>query len=270
MAKIKQWYDGFRFHAKSEAVYNPVSLASFFLGGGEFHNYWFATGTPTFLLDLVKRTNFDFEERLSKPVPELAFSAFEVDKLNPLTLLVQTGYLTIRDAFEQFGLINYNLTFPNLEVKYSFETYLLEAYTQHDKTELQQLARQMAVSVMQGQVDDFMEMIQTFFARIPYDLHLKYEKYYQTIFYTLFVLLGVSIEAEARTNKGRIDAVATYGDWCYIFEFKLQDTAENALGQIETTHYYQKYRDCGRNIVLIGAAFDAEKGELTQWVTKRL
>ena len=110
-----------------------------------------------------------------------------------------------------------------------------------------------------------MESLKAFLAAIPYDIQLKDEKYYQTIFYTLFLLLGVYIEAEARTNKGRIDAVAACGNWVYIFEFKLNQDAKAAMNQIRQKEYYQKYSQSGKNIILIGANFDFAQRQITDW-----
>lgn len=103
LAQIKSWYDGYRFHANSETVYNPVSLANFFIKHCEFSNYWFSTGTPSFLIELIKQTDFDFERALTKPVSSVAFEAYEIDKIEPLALLLQTGYLTIKDSFQDFN-----------------------------------------------------------------------------------------------------------------------------------------------------------------------
>ena len=122
--KIKEWYNGYRFHRNAKTVYNPVSLAKFFESGGEFNNYWFSTGTPSFLLELIRKNHFNFEDVLSNPVSSFVFDAYEIGKLNPLTLLLQTGYLTIDKAVERYGDTTYMLRFPNLEVKGSFEAYL--------------------------------------------------------------------------------------------------------------------------------------------------
>ncbi len=126
LAEIKRWYDGFRFEENSESVYNPVSLASFFLNGGKFNNYWFATGTPSFLIQLIKEQHFDFEKVLNKPVSNMDFSAYEVDNLYLLPLLFQTGYLTINHAQYNDGLTMFYLDFPNIEVKVAFDTYLIK------------------------------------------------------------------------------------------------------------------------------------------------
>ena len=105
LAEIKAWYDGYRFEEDAESVYNPVSLARFFEQGGKFKNYWFETGTPSFLMELVKKTRFNFDDVLSKPVSSMAFNAFEIDKIDPLTLLLQTGYLTIKSMVKKIQYV---------------------------------------------------------------------------------------------------------------------------------------------------------------------
>ena len=265
LQKIKDWYDGYRFHAGAESVYNPVSLASFFLSGGEFNNYWFSTGTPSFLIELIRKQHFSFEEVLSKPVSGIAFSAYEVDRVDPLPLLLQTGYLTIRDAFEDFGMTFYNLAFPNFEVRSAFDTYLLNAYTGISKEALEGTSARLARNVRSGDVDAFMDDMRGFFASIPYDIQLHDEKYYQTVFFLLFLMLGVYIVTESRTGNGRIDAVAACGEWIYIFEFKLDRTADIALEQIKDKEYFLKYRHSGKRIILIGANFDTQKRQLAEW-----
>ncbi len=268
--KIKNWYNGYRFHAKADTVYNPVSIASFFSKNGEFNNYWFSTGTPTFLLNVIRDTDFDFENALTHPVSGLAFAAYEIDKIEPLALLLQTGYLTIKSAFEDFGVTFYHLDFPNFEVRSAFDTYLMNAYTTVSKDELEGVAVTLARYVRSGDIDGFMQNLQKFFATIPYDIQIKQEKYYQTIFFLLFLMLGVYIEAEARTNRGRIDAVASCGEWVYIFEFKLNQTAETALSQIRDKEYFKKYQNSGKSIVLIGANFDTESRQLSDWKHEEL
>ncbi len=265
LGKIKRWYDGFCFEENSESVYNPVSLASFFLNDGKFSNYWFATGTTSFLLELVKRQNFDFEKLLKEPVTEIAFSAYEVDNLQVLPLLLQTGYLTIRSAKCLDDQTLFYLDFPNLEVKNAFETYLLNAYMGIEAGTIKGEFIKLKDFVKKGDVDGFMNCLQSLFASIPYSIQVRDEKYYQTIFFQIFQFLGIDTTAEAQTNNGRIDAVVSCGDWVYIFEFKLDTSAEIALEQIKDRQYYQKYQFIGKKIVLVGANFDFEKRQLCNW-----
>ncbi len=265
LAKIKNWYDGYRFHANGDSVYNPVSLALFFMNGGEFDNYWFDTGTPSFLLELIKKTQFDFENILSRPVSGMAFKAFEIDQINPLALLLQTGYLTIKDSFQDFGATFYQLGFPNFEVRSAFDTYLLNAYTSIPKDNLEMLGLSLARHVRNGQVDGFMNDLKSFLKKIPYGIQLSEEKYYQTIIFLVFLLLGIHIEAESQTSDGRIDAVAICGDWVYLFEFKLNKSADIALDQIMSKEYFHKYLHTGKRTIVIGANLDFASRQMSDW-----
>lgn len=265
LREIKNWYNGYRFEEQAETVYNPVSLASFFSDGFKFKNYWFSTGTPSFLLELIKKKNFDFEDALTRPVSGIAFAAYEVDRIEPLALLLQTGYLTIKSSFVDFGATFYHLDFPNFEVRSAFDTYLLNAYTSITKDELEGIAVGLARHVRSGNTEGIMKDFKVFLAAIPYDIQLSNEKYYQTIFFLLFLMLGVYIEAESRTNDGRIDAVAMCGEWIYLFEFKINRNAECALDQIKEKEYFRKYQHSGKRIILVGANLNMETRQLDDW-----
>lgn len=265
LPEIKTWYDGYRFEEKSETVYNPVSLAQFFINSCKFNNYWFSTGTPSFLMELIKKTNFDFEKALTQPVSGIAFEAFEIDKIEPLALLLQTGYLTIKDTFREFNSTFYHLNFPNYEVRSSFDTYLLNAYTNIPKDDLEMVAVSLARHVRNGNVDGFMNDLKSFLKKIPYGIQLPEEKYYQTIIFLVFLLLGIHVDAESQTSDGRIDAVAAYGDWIYLFEFKLNQSAEVAFDQIMRKEYFHKYLHTGKRTVIIGVNMDSEKRQITDW-----
>ncbi len=265
LGEMKQWYNGYRFEENAATVYNPVSIAQFFRNGGKFDNYWFATGTPTFLLELAKKSRFDFENALTQPVSRIVFDSYEIDNLDVLALLFQTGYLTIKGTEEEFGRTFYRLGFPNYEVEEAFNTYLLSHYTTISREQVDNVCVTLAQQVRSGDLESFMKVLKNFFARIPYDLHLKNEKYYQTIYFTLFLMLGLYIEAESRTNDGRIDAVASCGEWLYLFEFKLDKNAEIALEQIREKEYFQKYLHSGKRIVLVGVNFNSETGQIDDW-----
>jgi hypothetical protein len=265
LQEIKTWYDGYRFEENSPSVYNPVSIANFFLKRYKFNNYWFDTGTPSFLLELIKRTQFDFENILSRPVSGMAFKAFEIEQINPLPILLQTGYLTIKDSFQDFGSTFYQLDFPNFEVRSAFDTYLLNAYTSIPKDDLEMLGLSLAQHVRNGNVDGFMNDLKSFLKKIPYGIQLAEEKYYQTIIFLVFLLLGIHIEAESQTSDGRIDAVAICGDWVYLFEFKLNQSAEIAFDQIMRKEYFHKYLHTGKRTIAIGANLDFATRQMTAW-----
>ena len=263
--RIKDWYNGYRFHKNAQTVYNPVSLAYFFESGGEFNNYWFSTGTPTFLLELIRKQKFDLEKALGAPVSAFAFSAYEIDNLNPLTLLLQTGYLTIDKAVERYGDTTYQLRFPNLEVKGSFDVYLAGYCSGLHVNQIKDSVYILADKVSEGDVDGFLETMKVFFAKVPYDIHLKDENNFQMLFYLVFMLLGISIIAESKTNNGRIDAVAANDDFVFVFEFKLNKSDRIALQQIKDRDYYRQYMNSGKKIFLIGVNFDKDSGQIDSW-----
>ncbi len=265
LPEIKQWYDGYRFHAKAESVYNPVSLAQFFMNDAEFNNYWFSTGTPSFLVELTKKADFNFEKTLSEPVMGLAFNAFEIDKIDPLALLLQTGYLTIKSSFVDLGETLYYLDFPNREVKSAFETYLISDYASIPQETVGANVFKMVKAIKARDINLFMELLKTFFAAVQYDVATDTEGRFQLLFYSVFLLIGVRVEAESRTNNGRIDAVICDGDHVYIFEFKINQTAGIALDQIREKEYFRKYQHSGRKIILVGANFDTVSRQITDW-----
>ena len=269
-AEIKSWYNGYRFHKNSKSVYNPVSLAQFFESGGEFNNYWFATGTPSFLMDLTKKTEFDFRSVIGgDSVPEIAFSAFEIDNIDPLTLLLQTGYLTIKGTEQKFGETWYFLDFPNKEVTTAFSAYILNSYAAKPQTVGVRFAAEFATSLLNNDLKKLRKALEIFFAGIPYDVHKKQESTFQGIFFSLFRLLGVYVEAESTTNDGRIDAVVQTPKAVYIFEFKL-DNDPTALEQIKEKEYFKKYQLDKREIYIVGVNFDSVKGNLVGWEEEKV
>ena len=270
--EIKRWYNGYRFEKNAKTVYNPVSLAQFFKSGGEFNNYWFATGTPTFLLDLIMKSKFDFSLSLGRPVSKSFFDAFEVTDLDPMVMLFQTGYLTIDRAEQRLVpytkkvITEYYLHFPNMEVEESFNDSLLTYCTNVKKRDTQELMLNLVTAVGACDVDSFIRLFQSIFAGIPYLIHVKDEHYYQTVFYVVCDLLKLMVQAEVCTGDGRIDMMVSAGEWIYVIEFKLNKTAEKAMTQIENKEYALKYIKENKRIMLIGVNFDFNTGNITDWL----
>ena len=269
LPKIKVWYDGYKFHEEAQNVYNPVSLAEFFQKRFKFDNYWFSTGTPSFLMELVKKTRFDFSDVLSKPVSSMAFNAFEIDRIDPLTLLLQTGYLTIKSMVQKYNMPWYWLDFPNREVSFSFNTSLVNAYAGKSDNFITNFNEQLAESMETGNVKQLRKTMEVFCAGISYDVHHKSESNFQNIFFALFRLLGYYIKAESQTNDGRIDAVAETDKYVFIFEFKL-DSDDSALAQIKDKKYYRQYELSRKKIFLNGVAFDTRTGQISDWQTEEI
>ncbi len=265
LAKIKYWYNGYRFSDEEITVYNPVSTTNL-CDLKKFQNHWFETGTPTFLIDLIKKEQFDLEKMEFNYEDEISFSSYEINNLQVLPLMFQTGYLTIKDFRVQDQFREFKLGFPNFEVEEAFGKWVLQSYTTLGAGQVSWPLRKLITALRENNLDEFFENLRVFFAGIDYDLHLKNEKYYQTIFYVIFKILGLRIDAEVKTNAGRIDTVIQLNGRVFIFEFKLFDTAVSALEQIKEKKYAEKYADSGHEIVLIGAAFDPETKNIEDWV----
>lgn len=269
LQRIKLWYNGYRFSSKECHVYNPFSTLLLFKKQ-EFFSFWFETGTPTFLINLIKKNRVSFH-KLYEDVKVAArkFSTYRIDKLEPLPLLFQTGYLTITGVHgDDFNRL-YSLNYPNFEVKEAFLFSVLDEFSQLEIGGEDYLY-EMVDCFRMGDVDGVFDYLRMFFANIPYDLTLAHEKYYQTIFYSVFQLVGLRIEAEVKTNKGRIDAVVQTAERIYIFEFKLFDTAEEALAQIKEKGYAEKYAQSGKTILLIGAEFEVESRNIKTWLVEEV
>ena len=271
-AAIKSWYNGYRFEENAKTVYNPVSLAKFFESCGKFNNYWFTTGTPTFLLELIMKSKFNYSDMFTDPVSESFFNAFEITRLKPMVLLYQTGYLTIKNCvedkipFTDQTIRKYYLRFPNREVERSFNEQLLEYCTAIQSESSQDFLSKLITAVGTGDADNFMKLIQSVFAGIPYPIHVKDEHYYQTVFFVICDLLNLMVQAEVCTSSGRIDMMVAAGDWIYVIEFKLNQSAGEAMEQIENREYALKYRKAGKRIMLLGVNFDFEKGNIAGWI----
>ena len=269
LGSIRNWYDGYQFAKAAERVYNPVSLTLFLTRHYEFGDYWFDTGTPHFLVKTMSEKNFDLEGALARPLRDLDFKAFDAGNIDPLALLVQTGYLTIRRTEPSDSGTLYYLGFPNHEVCRAFNFYLLNAYTTIREDTIRGFLRRMASRLRSHDPDGFMEAMRSLLAAIPYDIHLRHEKYYQTVFYVTFLLLGTSVQAEARTSTGRIDALVQTPGRVYIFEFKLDKSPQDALDQIRDRDYFRQFAGAGRPVTLVGANFDGETRQLGDWLVQQ-
>ncbi|RLI92978.1 MAG: AAA family ATPase [Candidatus Altiarchaeales archaeon] len=255
LGKILEWYNGYCFSRNCERVYNPFSVLRLFKEKA-FTNYWFESGTPSFLIKLMREKDFDVT-RIPMEVKEAMFTVYEVDRLEVIPLLFQTGYLTISGYDKKWN--RYKLDYPNKEVKESFTDILLREYTEErvDNGMIDYLKE----SIEEGDIKKFFEILEKIFHQIPYDIRVKAERYYQSIFYLIFVLIGVDIETEVRTDVGRIDTVIKYGDKIYIFEFKIGGRKEEAIEQIKEKRYWERYEGESKDIVLIGAGFKIERKE---------
>jgi hypothetical protein len=262
---IKKWYDGYSWNGKN-FIYNPFSIISF-LNSGEFNNYWFDTATPTFLINIIKEDedNSDMDIFLN-PVTTFAgsFPEFNLEQLDLTTILLQTGYLTIKEKKAELDeLPVYKLAIPNKEVDESFYGYLLGIYTNKTIGKVQPLAKKMLKYILKADEYNLTKSLEALLSNIPYILHQKIEDkneaYYHILFLSWMKLMGFDIQGEIQTIKGRIDAVLKQKEEVVVMEIKygenesIDKLLDDAMEQIEKMEYYKPYQD--KNITLLAIAF---------------
>ena len=255
-AKVIDWYDGYRFHPKAEKVINPVSFG-LCAEEGEFQNYWSTTAMTTFLTDALKKEPLDFS---TINIDQSALEAYEPESPRLVTLLYQTGYLTIK-SFRQSGLVRrYDLCFPNLEVENSFLTSLAPVYAGLDADRSTNYQFAAADALVAGDAEKFVKVLKNFFANIPYNLtDRQNEQMWQAIVYVLLKSVGFGVNAEVLTNEGRIDMTCETPEGVWLIEFKLDRPAEEALAQIDERNYAEKYDFSGKTVRKLGISFSSEK-----------
>jgi hypothetical protein len=258
--QVKRWYNGYSWGGP-ERVYNPFSLLSF-LQSGEFRNFWFETGTPTFLLkEMKKHAYYDVAHTLATSAD---LSNFDLRRLNPVTVLFQTGYLTV-ERYEPADLL-YTLDYPNLEVKHSLQQVLLNEYLDYPRES--GLPRVVALrnALQNKDLSQVVEIINAAFAEIPGELWRgKTEHFYHAVAHLMFSLLGTYIQSEARSAKGRCDALVQTAEHIYAFEFKLDKSAAAALAQIRDRGYLAPFTDSPKAKIAVGINFSSEERRVTEW-----
>lgn len=261
--QLKHAYDGYRFTNADAKVYNPFSLLSA-LRVQKIDDYWFETGTPTFLVRLLKKHGFNLWEmdRVQRQISAIkSVNSFASD---PIPVLYQSGYLTIKEWDDEFKIVD--LSYPNAEVRRGFINSLLPLYA-GEKASNEFDVRKFVRQIKNGDVDGFMEQIQALFADIPsVDVEdFKYEAEFRNMLYIIFSILSFYTEAEKHMNKGRVDLVVKTATTVYVMEFKLDGTVEEALEQINSKGYAIPYSASGKEVVKIGAVFSKKARNLTAW-----
>jgi len=256
--EIRRWYNGYNW--LGESVYNPFDVLLLF-ERREFRPYWFETGTPTFLVDLLMAQQ-RFTPELNRSVAtESVLSTFDVDSMPAEALMFQAGYLTITGSWSIPGRLELTLGYPNLEVQASLNDCLLQSLTGGPSVPGPQVSRLYRL-LQSGELQGLREVFHAFFAGIPHDGYRKnelagFEGYYASIFYSHFAALGLDIRVEDSTHKGRIDMAVLFGDTVLLFEFKVVDLAPQgrALQQLKDRGYADKYRARGGPVHLVGVEF---------------
>ncbi|WP_199662187.1 ATP-binding protein [Parabacteroides sp. AF17-28] len=264
-AVLKENYDGYHFTEDSIGIYNPFSLLNTF-AKRKFGNYWFETGTPTYLVELLKMHDYDLHEMAHVETDEDTLNSVDSSSTNPIPVIYQSGYLTIKEYDQRFG--TYRLGFPNREVEEGFMKFLLPFYANITKVDTTFNIQKFVREIESGDYDSFFRRLQSFFADTPYELIRDLELHYQNVLFIVFKLIGFYVKAEYHTSNGRIDLVLQTNDFIYIMEFKLNGTAEEALRQINEKNYAQPFASDPRKLFKIGINFSNETRNIEQWIVE--
>ena len=270
---VKKWYNGYYYFG--EKVYNPFDILLFIDKGKEFRNYWWSTGNPKFLIDLVTSKSYALPNVENYEATEALLDSFDVDRIELEVLLWQTGYLTIKEKVTKRNRIRYRLGLPNLEIQYSLNDMFIDALTTQRSEKIRFQDRLYDI-LEEGNLSALEGTLKSLFASIPYHNFTNnkiadYEGYYASVIYAYFASLGFEITAEDASNKSRVDLTLKLEDKIYIFEFKVveQSTGE-ALAQIKAKGYHEKYESLGRNIYLVGIEFNKEERNVGHFEWEKL
>jgi len=264
---IKKWYNGYSWNGV-DFVYNPHSILNFFKEG-QFDNYWFTSATPTFLIEQIRNHQTPVENFDNYETDNSIFESYDLERMNVVSLLFQTGYLTIK-RIEEISLTSraYYLSYPNTEVKESFLKHLLAEFSGKYSDEIGMLAKDLHKRLKAADIDGFFGILKSLIASIPYNIFVENrEGYYSTIIYLALTLAGIDTGAEVQTNQGRLDTVIETEAHIYIMEFKIGKASE-AIRQIKNKKYYERYLTSGKDIKIIGIGLDVKQRNIGDYITE--
>lgn len=271
--QIREWYNGYNW--LGEGVYNPFDILQLFKTR-VFKNYWFETGTPTFLIDLIHTQQVATPNLANRNSDDDLLSSFDLENMPIEAVMFQTGYLTIKDSTDLGGNRFYRLGYPNKEVYKSLNNSLLQYFVQNGETQVTQRMSLYAL-LLENDFDGLKQLFHSFFSSIPYNWYSKneiqnYEGYYASVFYSYFAALGLDVTVEDCTNLGRIDMTLKFNGQVYIFEFKVVEMVPegNALQQIKDKAYADKYRHLKQPIHLVGVEFSKDQRNVVGFEVEQL
>ena len=261
LARLREQYDGYHFGQNGIGVYNPFSLLNTF-SKLEFGSYWFETGTPTYLVELLQRDDYVLPNLTEEVATADVLNSIDSFSSNPIPVIYQSGYLTIKGYDPEFG--EYRLGFPNKEVEEGFTRFLLPFYTGAERSTPFSVAS-FVRSLRAGRPGDFMRLMSAMFADTDYKIVGDSELYFQNAFYLVAKMLGFYTQVERTTSDGRMDMVVGTHDYLYIIEFKLDGSAEAALRQIDEKGYARPFAADSRKLYRIGVSFSLERRCIEEW-----
>lgn len=260
--ELKRRYDGYHFCEDTAGLYNPFSILNA-LESRKIRNYWFATGTPTYLVSLLKKNHYDLSMLESEVIANGDTLGNISSDTNPIAALFQSGYLTIKRFDKETEM--YFLGFPNREVSDGFINFLLPYYSGITEANRDAEIFQMKQDIKNGNIDAFLTRIKAVFAGVSFENEKFVELTYRNMLYLLFHLIGFNPHVEHHTSNGRVDATLETEENVYIFEFKMNKNADMALDQISDKHYADMYLTDRRNIIKVGISFDDKLKNICEW-----
>ena len=268
LEELKDFYNGYRFSKSELTVYNPFGLLNHF-NSGEFNAYWFESGTPNFLINLLNNQKVDILTLKNKKVTEDNFRKYDLENMAAIPMLYQAGYLTVSDYNNESK--NYTLDYPNTEVRSAFSDELAVKYLKVSGETKDSFIANISEYLFSGDVNSVIELaIKPFMAEIPNNLAIRHEQYFQTIFHIIFNMLGLKCRSEVSTATGRIDSIVETPKYVYCFEFKLNKNAEEALAQIDTKEYLTPYVGTGKTLFKIGVNFNYDERKIEKWLYEKV
>ena len=264
--KLKEHYDGYHFTAESPDIFNPYSLLNCF-NEKKFGSYWFASGTPTYLINMMRHYDVAPTDITRVEADASEFDAPTENMQTIMPLLYQSGYITIKDYNDNYNY--YTLDIPNKEVRVGLTKSLIPSYVTKNTLATTNTARRIAQALDKQDMDGALQLLQTFLGTIPYCNVTNYEGHYQQMLFIIFSLLtDYLVDVEVHTPKGRVDMVLLTKTDLYLIELKLNKDAQTAMQQINLKDYRQRFALSGKPITKVGINFDGKTGNITDWVTE--
>ena len=265
LAKLREYYDGYHFAAQSPDVFNPYSLLNA-MAAGQLDYYWFSSGTPTYLIEMLKKFHVMPSEIGGGDADKSEFDAPTENMTSVIPLLYQSGYITIKGYDPETEL--YTLDLPNKEIRVGLYRCLLPNYIGTNTVKGTTTIAKMSALIRRGKMDGALEMLQAFLETVPYCQGANSEGHYQQMMYVIFSILNHYVDVEVRTPRGRVDMVLRTATHIYLFELKLNKDAATAMRQIDLKQYPKRFMLCGLPIVKVGINFDVEKHNITDWTVE--
>lgn len=263
-SRLKADYDGYHFTDDVPGMYNPFSILSTFYKN-KYGYYWFETGTPTYLVELLRNSDFPLDQIDGYMTSKDILNG--IDPESPIAVIYQSGYLTFKDYDEEFDLVT--LGFPNREVEKGFLLFLLPFYTSLKKEQPNYFVSRCVQALKKGDAEEFLQNMRTLFAGYPYDLVRNTESHYQNVVYLTLKLMSIYVvDGEYRTSNGRIDLLIRTDDYIYVMEFKYDGSAQEAMDQIESKEYSQPFEADDRRIIKAGVNFSSTTRNIENWIIR--